>query len=509
MARPVPLLSKSLLMASRQCAKRMYLECHARELAVRDPAVADQRRRDRRAVAALARRRFAGGVEIPLNIDHDEAVRRTTRALADGASTLYDAAFTAGDLGFRADIVQRVREPRAPGSPDRFDVVEVTSATSLSSLHEFDLAIQVHVLESAGLPVRYAYLMHLNRDYVYPGGLYRIKRLLRMSDRTGPARANLDGVRDALRTMRDALAHDDSPAIDIGKQCGSPWPCPFAIHCHAGKDDDVSELPGASPEMLAGLRARGIRRIDTVPADEPGLTALQRRVRDAVVAGRTLVDAGLGDRLASLRYPIHFLDFETTSTAVPTIPGTRPWEVVPFQWSDHVLAPRDGGDGGAVHHHDFLHDADGSDPRPTFLGTLLDRLTTDDGSIVVWSGYEQRCLRALAAAFPEHEEAIDGIVGRIVDLLPVVRDTVYHPAFHGSFSLKKVLPALVPDLGYGDLQIRDGMHATLAFHELVHDGDDPDARQRLRAALLAYCERDTRALVEVHAALVALARTAS
>lgn len=51
------------------------------------------------------------------------------------------------------------------------------------------------------------------------------------------------------------------------------------------------------------------------------------------------------------------------------------------------------------------------------------------------------------------------VEARLFDLLKLVRAHCYHPAFHGSLSLKNVVPVLVPGLGYDDLEIADGPSA--------------------------------------------------
>jgi hypothetical protein len=91
------------------------------------------------------------------------------------------------------------------------------------------------------------------------------------------------------------------------------------------------------------------------------------------------------------------------------------------------------------------------------------------------------------------------ITARLVDLLPIVRNHVYHPAFDGSFSLKKVLPALVPELSYDDLPISEGATASLELERLMFSGDrlDTDEKQRLRNDLLRYCHQDTWGLVKL------------
>jgi hypothetical protein len=78
----------------------------------------------------------------------------------------------------------------------------------------------------------------------------------------------------------------------------------------------------------------------------------------------------------------------------------------------------------------------------------------------------------------------------------VVRDHVYHPDFGGSFSLKAVLPALVPGPGYDDLEIAEGTAASVELERLLFDPSmGADQRRHLREALLRYCAQDTLGLV--------------
>jgi hypothetical protein len=86
---------------------------------------------------------------------------------------------------------------------------------------------------------------------------------------------------------------------------------------------------------------------------------------------------------------------------------------------------------------------------------------------------------------------------RIVDLLPLIRDHVYDPEFHGSFSLKSVLPALVPELGYDDLETKDGGLASLAYAEMRALDTSAERKAALRSALFEYCKRDTQAILDL------------
>jgi predicted RecB family nuclease len=127
--------------------------------------------------------------------------------------------------------------------------------------------------------------------------------------------------------------------------------------------------------------------------------------------------------------------------------------------------------------------------------------------IVVYSAYEQTRLKELAGQFPDLRAALNAIIARLVDLLPIVRGAVYLPAFGFSNSIKSVAPALCPGFGYDDLDsIADGAAASAAFVQLASGFlASPEEIGQLRAALRSYCQRDTLAMVETHRALVRLA----
>src|SRR5208337_5147254 len=140
---------------------------------------------------------------------------------------------------------------------------------------------------------------------------------------------------------------------------------------------------------------------------------------------------------------------------------------------------------------------DRSDPRQAFISALCDVLG-DHGSIVVYSQqFESQRLSDLASWLPEFSGRINKIQRRLWDLLPIIRDHVYHPAFGGSYSLKSVLPALVPNMTYEGMEVADGQAAGLAWESLISGNCGEAERQRKRKALLDYCGQDTLAMVRL------------
>ncbi|MEE8148079.1 MAG: DUF2779 domain-containing protein, partial [Longimicrobiales bacterium] len=347
-----------------------------------------------------------------------------------------------------------------------------------------------------GIKVRRAYLLHIDSSYVYEGGSYDLSRLFQLEDVTKEARAFARrSMPVALAEMREPLREEEPPAIEIGPHCVRPYQCPFYGHCREGAPEHhIEQLPWASAGLLDELQGVGIRDIGDIPADFAGLSVLQQRVRGCVVTGRPYLDPRLKAALSGVTYPVHFLDFETFNPALPIYPGTRPYQVIPFQWSLHV---RDRA--GDLSHHSFLAKGDG-DPREAFAATLLDA-TGPEGTIVSYSGYEQTIIRQLAGDIPTYAERLLGLDDRFLDLLEVLRAFYYHPDFHGSYSIKAVLPVLVPDAGYHDLDIREGSQASLAFAQIIAPDTGEKEKERLREALLSYCQRDTEAMVRIYDAL--------
>ena len=227
--------------------------------------------------------------------------------------------------------------------------------------------------------------------------------------------------------------------------------------------------------------------------DDFELTDVQRRAATCVQTGEPWYDIdGLKAALVGLRYPLFFMDFETVNPAIPRFAGMRPYDHLPFQWSAHVQKEP----GAELEHYEFLS-MDGDDPRCKFITSLCEALG-ESGSIVVYNAaFESQRLTELATWQPEFPDRIRNIQARLWDLLPVVRNHVYHPAFGGSFSLKVVLPALVPEMTYEGMEVANGQNAGLAWESLVRGALDQTDRDNIRKALLEYCWQDTLAMVKL------------
>lgn len=477
-------LSKSRFQTGLQCPKALWLSVHARDLA--DPLTESQAHifDTGTAVGELARARFKDGVLVEEDHTQSEAaLARTAELLVDPPPALFEAAFRYEDVFVRPDALVRVAD-------GEWDLYEVKSSTRAKPEHITDVAVQTWVLEGAGLRIRRAYLMHLDNTYVHPGGEHDPARLFMAADVTDDMRAWIHEVPRRVADQLEMLA-EPMPAARIGKHCSSPYRCGFHGHCHAFlPEKPVTALPRISASLLDSLLTDGVLSIEDIPPDHPGLTRAQRSVVEMVRGGTPSIAGDPAGSLSSLEYPIHFVDFETLMSALPLWPGTRPWQQIPFQWSDHILHAD-----GRLEHHEFLHE-DAGDPREGFTRSLLQTLGRH-GSVVVYSGFESTRLGELATALPAYAEEIAAVRERLFDLMKVVEAHVRHPDTLGSCSIKAVLPALVPELTYEGLEISEGATASLRYLKTVTGVLDQDEAQGVYSALKEYCGMDTLAMVRL------------
>jgi predicted RecB family nuclease len=264
-------------------------------------------------------------------------------------------------------------------------------------------------------------------------------------------------------------------------------------------------VPRIGPSKIEKLEAEGIFTIEDLAASKRSLSDMQKRMLESWKTGRCIVEEGLPEVLESIDYPRYYLDFETVSPILPRYAGTSPIQTLPFQFSIHI----ERGERGELEHIGYLHKED-TDPRRPLAEVLLEILERyPSAPVLSYTNYEKRILNELAAALPDLENRIQSVVLRLVDLCDIVRSHVYHPDFRGSFSIKSVFPALVPDRNYDDLEIRDGTTASMSYLRMLGLLEaDPKEAQQIYGQLWSYCCRDTEAMVEVMKALGALTQSA-
>ena len=491
-------LSKTRFLAGCQCLKRLYLEVHQPELAAEvdeaDHAILEQGRE----VGLLARRLFPDGIEVQGSGGLERAIRLTRELVANPEiPAIFEGTFLYQDVVVKTDVLVRRKE-------NVWRLVEVKSTTDMKDYQTQDLGIQSYVVSHSGVNLGSTWLAHINRGYMLAGETVDPRQFFLFHNLTRRVQELQSAIEGDLRSQFRVLALPFPPEVAPGPQCIDPFICEFFGHCNPPKPADyVGFVPRLSVSAFQQLQEMGVDSIHGIPADFD-LTEFQRRVCTAMQTGQPWFGEELKNEFSSLRYPLYFMDFETVNPAIPRFVGMHPYDHVPFQWSVHVQREP----GATPEHFEFLA-MDARDPRRVFVSSLCDVLG-DTGSIVVYNQqFESQRLWELAGWLPEHTEQIRGIQRRLWDLLPVVRNHVYHPAFGGSFSLKTVLPALVPDMSYQGMEVANGQAAGLAWEAMIAGKCSEAERETKRKALLAYCGQDTLALVKLLETLYRISENAS
>jgi hypothetical protein len=485
-----PMLSKTRFLAGLQCHLRLWYQCYDRDLAPEASPSQQAIFNAGHVVGRLATQLFPEGVRIEEDhLHHNEAVRSTIKAMQDPAvKAIYEAAFVYDDVRIRVDILQRTEN-------ESWNLVEVKSATSVKDVYYSDVAVQYYVLEGCGVKISRAGILHVNNQYIYTAGGLDLKVLFAFKDLTDQVKAMQPEMPSRIATLKAMLANSDAPDIKPSRHCSKPYDCEFWDHCTKDMPESwVFNINGIEQAKLDELDRLGIEKIPDIPDTFP-LSEIQNRIRLSVINRQNFISDKLKVELAKMQHPIHFLDFETVAPAIPRYAGTRPYQTIPFQWSDHILYTN-----GKLAHREYLGSED-KDPREEFTRTLLNALETQ-GSIVIYTRYETGVLNSLSDHLSQYADKIQSIIERCIDLHAIIRNNYYHPEFGGSFSLKHVLPALLPEMTYDKLAIQDGIQASLEYLRMIDSSTAAAEKGRIRKDLLTYCGQDTLAMVKIREELL-------
>lgn len=492
-------LSKSKIIAFRQCPKRLWLEVNKPELAKVSESTQASFDVGHR-VGEIARSIYdpkKSGIMIDIQKEGFSQALARSQTLTNADVPIFEAGFSGNGLLAFADVML----PLEQNGQRVWKMVEVKSSTSVKDYHLDDIAVQSYVAKVAGLQLQSVSLAHIDNTWVYPGG-GDYAGLLVEDDLTQTALGRTDEVISWVNNARDVLAGVE-PDISTGEHCASPFECGFYEYCtrHDAKAEyPISWLPRLGKAKAQKLNDMGIIDLRDVPDDM--LNESQRLVKKHTLENTTFFDVKATRKILSKQpLPAYFLDFETINFAIPIWAGTRPYQQVPFQFSLHVMHNADD-----ISHIEFL-DISGNDPSRGFAETLT-KSCGDSGPVYVYNaGFEGARIRELAERFPDLADGLLSITDHLFDLLPLARNHYYHPSQQGSWSIKKVLPALVPELSYSNLTgVQDGGMAMEAFAEAVQPNTPANRKQEINEQLLAYCKQDTWAMVKIFEAFTTLSK---
>lgn len=441
---PKHILSKTTFIYGCQCPKRLWLN---KFMPKEKDALTDNQKavfQQGTDIGLLAQQLFPNGVDATpsFKYDYPKAVAQTAAYIQQGKSIIYEAAFQYEGVLVILDILVKIN--------NHWFAFEVKSSTKVKDTFIHDAALQFYVITHAGIDLKDISIVHLNNEYIRKGDL-DINLLFQNTSIYNEVLQKQDEIDAKIDELKLVLNLPTPPVIELSKHCHIPYTCDFIGYCSKG-------LPIEEIDF-------GERNIDII---------------------------SLSNFVNQLKYPLYFMDFETWMSAVPECDGHWPFRKVPFQFSLHIQDSVK----SDVKHIEYLALNTYAD-LSIFIHKLIDVLGLD-GSILVYNKtFENARLNELKLDFPLLIEPITRIQERLVDLMTPFRNKhLYMPEMQGSYSIKNVLPALVPELSYTNLSINNGSDASSIFYNLSNETDSAIVKQT-REHLLEYCKLDTFAMMKI------------
>jgi len=438
-------------------------------------------------VGKLAQQLFPGGIDAGIYVpdNYARSIEMASQLIKEGVEVIYEAGFSVNGLHCFVDILVKTEEG--------WKAYEVKSSTQVKPVNLLDAAFQYHVMRCCGLELADISLITLNTSYKRIGDL-DIRQLFRTETVLDQVLALQEKVQNDIADFFATLNAPSTPVTDIGPHCSDPYDCDFQGHCWQHVPDySIFNISRMGADKKWELYRMGIMRFEDIPPDFKLNDSQWQQVKSEL-KGETHIDKiAVRSFLDQLNYPLYFLDFESFQPAVPMFDHSRSYQQIVFQYSMHI---KDSEASGVVH-RSFLAENDGSDPRVPFILQLIADIGAKGDIIVFNRAFEAGRLNEIAANFPEFQFQISNFVSRMKDLMVLFQQRHYYvPEMKGSYSIKQLLPALVPGFNYDNLAIGDGGSASLAFASLQTE-PDPEKIRTTRENLLEYCKQDTMAMVEI------------
>ncbi|WP_209403647.1 DUF2779 domain-containing protein [Pseudozobellia sp. WGM2] len=434
-------------------------------------------------VEEQAQKLFPHGIELP----EFGTPKDTQKILQNGGLCFFQAAFETNIGVFaRVDILEHLPN-------NTWHLYEVKSSTSVKTdkkhNHLKDACFQKYVLEQNGLSVSNVSIIHLNKEYVRNGEI-DLEQLLNIEDVTEKIR----GLYSEVSIEIEQAAHYiNQKSIDTSQ-------CSCRLNTRSNHCDSFSffntEIPEFSIYEIGNIRANkiqdlnneGVLSIGEIPNNFK-LNAKQELQIESFRHRKPIIEkARIAKILSSLEFPLHFIDYETYASAVPKIDGVRPHQHIPFQVSIHTIQSD-----GSIEHFEFLaHELE----IPTQMVQFMSDSTGTIGTFISWhKSFEMGRNKDMIEWLPQYQEYLEFMNSNMFDLEDIFKSEYVDYRFHGSTSIKKVLPVLLPELSYDDLGVQNGTMALDLWGRMVLDKNFKEDKAQVRAALLEYCKLDTWAMV--------------
>ncbi|TXE88411.1 DUF2779 domain-containing protein [Campylobacter volucris] len=481
--------SKSRYTRGTQCAKSLWLQTHKKDVLSKPDENTLAKFSTGNKVGDLACELFPNGVKIKYQKDKSaENCAQTKNLLENNQEIIYEATFCYDGILIMIDILQNTK--------DGLIINEVKSSTSLKDVYIDDCSLQYYVLSNLNYKIKQVNLIHLNNEY-YREDFLDINQLFISNDITNKVIQNQEQVKENLKYFEEILSKNEEPNIDIGTHCFDPYECDGYKYCWAKQrnlceSENIFSISRLNANKKFELYYKNIINFKDIKDLSVFNKNQQIQIKASLNKEIQINKENIKNFLNTLTYPIYHLDFETFMQAVPEFKGVKPYMQIPFQYSLHIDYK------DKLEHKEFLSEC-GVDPRYELAKNLISDIPKDVCILAYNASFEKGVIRNLALIFPEFSEHLLNIEKNIKDLMiPFQNKDYYHYKMQGSYSIKKVLPALIPDMeqSYNDLDlIHNGSEAMQSFEAMQNMSENE--RKTYRKALLEYCKLDTLAMVKI------------
>lgn len=482
------MLTKSDFIKYIQCPKYLWLAKHQKDLVPEEvddnlQAIFDSGYE----VETYAYKFFPTGVNAQVE-GFNESITKTKQLMADKVSVIFQPTISGNELFCRADIIKLNKDGKS------WDIYEVKSSTEVKAINIYDLAFQKICFESQGYKIGKIFLVYINNQYVRHGNI-EPKKLLQVEDIIKMVKSLEGEVKIKINEALKIIKQKEEPNVRILKQCEDPYSCTFIPYCWKDiPENSIYDLAGGLDEdKLNRLIDEDVLEIKDIPK---GVVTSKKGLRhyNAVKQNKVHIELeNIQEELAQLEYPLYFLDYETNAPAVPLFDGYRPYQRMTFQYSLHIQVEQ----GGKIEHQAYL--AKNWEDPSLGLAKALKKAIGNKGSFIAWNmSFEKGCNSEMGDRYPEFATFFEDINSRMFDLMQVFKKGYYvHKDFIGSASIKKVLPVLVPELSYSDLNIHEGGTASNKWRVMIDAKTTKKESEEIYNNLLTYCELDTLAMVKI------------
>ncbi len=404
--------------------------------------------------------------------------------------------FQTDSLYAKADIV--ITDLKTDG----IKIYEVKGSTKVNEVHQNDLAFQCLTAQKAGFNVEGAYLITVNNEFLFEDKIIP-ENFFSISDETNFVYSVLENVElNANEAIK--LSQSPEPTVTLLDYCkSSKLDCAFLKkHFPDIPEYNVSHIFNSGSKKLNALLSEGILDLRDIPHDF-SLTARESSFVEVERKKLPFINSEeIKNELAKLKFPLNFLDYETFNPAVPKFSKTRPYQQVVFQYSLHTLNEPD----GELLHSFHLSRNDGKHPTHELAQRLSEDLDQKIGTVIVWNeSFEKNINKEIALMFSEFSDFMDEVNNSMFDLRKIFSNRHYlHPEFYGKNSIKKVLPVLCPDLSYKEMDIADGLTASIKWYHLATKRGSIEEQEKIYEDLTKYCNLDTLAMVKIYEVLLSI-----